>query len=470
KNAYFLNLAKQNSLRLLGLVNEILDLSKLEKNQIRLVESTENVLAFFEGIFVNFKSLAQHKGVDLKFETQVEESLQVLLDRNKVEKIAINLIGNALKFTPKGGTILLSLKELPDALEFTVKDTGRGIHPDDLPNIFDRYYQTSKTDTLLEGGTGIGLAYSLELAKLMHGDLKVKSQWGKGSIFYFSFPKKVSLDSQVTITESELKKPESSREKATKDKQATILVVEDNEDLQRYLSTLLLESFQVEVASNGAVALEVLATKIERKNPLPNLILSDVMMPELDGFQLLKKLKATDTLRGIPIVMLTARTKLNDKLHALRIGVDDYLTKPFVPAELFARIENLLNNANNREYNETAASNLQSTSPTSKELMWLREIEQIVLANSTDIRFSVDDLAEAVQLGRRQLTRRVKKCTGLSPAAYIKEARLNKARELLESGKVESVKRLALEVGFLNVDYFGQQFKERFGRLPSSYL
>ncbi|MBP8239340.1 MAG: response regulator [Saprospiraceae bacterium] len=488
-----LKLMQQNGQDLLRLTNEILDLSKLEANKLNLNEVPVTLYPYLKRLVSMFETYAQKKGINLSFEYRAEAQLQVNLDESKFEKIVNNLLSNAFKFTPKNGSVSVKLEDIGHSLQLEVSDTGRGIHEEDLPHIFNRFYQSSKPNAD-EGGTGIGLALVQEYARLFGCSVKVESKEGFGSMFTVVFPKKQVMrplgDSESleikNLQIAELEKAKGHAQLAENGKveqlfapsQSTILVVEDNYQIRDYIESLLQESYRVFTAENGQEALDWL-DKSAAEGHFPDLIISDVMMPIMDGFQLLTALKTAEQYRTIPVIMLTAKAELDDKLRALRIGVDAYLIKPFVEEELLARVGNLLKNALARrqyaaaqeEPDGAAAQEPADAAPISQaDLDWLAEVESVVLQKLPDYDFNLDALGNAIFMSTRQIRRRLKLLTGLSFSEYLNEARFREARRLLEDKEVDSVKRLASEVGMRDVKYFSQQFKLHFGKGPSEYL
>jgi signal transduction histidine kinase/CheY-like chemotaxis protein/AraC-like DNA-binding protein len=516
----YLSVAERNGKRLLRLVNEILELTKLESGKMEAQYSTMLLYSFLKTIVASFESHAETQQIELTFEYQLPNHLQIKLDTKKTEIIIINLLSNTLKYTPTGGTVTLVANGNTDKLQIAVTDTGRGIHPEDLPHIFNRFYQSNQKDGTAEGGTGIGLALSQEFAKLMNGTLTVKSQLSKGSTFTLNLPKievikSLSDENYQLLQENET---EAKEEKAkallnfeslvkldepTELAKPTILIVEDNPDLQTFIKSLLEEKYNIVTANNGKEALEQLRVasselRVDQKNtnnqptsngqPVirnPQLILSDIMMPIMDGYQLLETLKSSDDYRHIPVIMLTARAAQDDKLKALRIGVDDYLLKPFDEEELLVRIENLLLNTSNRlplvqeenlkngkatNHGETEVASTPEIMFTTEDIAWLVDLEQATIKELHQFYFGVEQLARSMYCSRQQLNRRVKQLTGLTASTYIKEARLNQAKFLLENKNCNSVKVVAIEVGFKDIKYFARQFKARFGKLPSDYF
>lgn len=470
----YLQMAQQNGQKLLQLVNEILDLTKLEHTEIALKEQAIVFYPFIRRIIAGFESWAQTNKQEFIFHYQPEKQLKIQLDADKFEKVLNNLLSNAFKFTPAGGQIEVTVKELPHQLQVIVADTGRGIHPDDLPHVFDRFYQTKRPTTADEGGTGIGLALCKEFAQLMQGKLRVESALSEGSTFYFEFPKKEVLGS---LTNEEVQAIDSAEAgipvpiieplpASPSEDQPTVLLVEDNPDLRAYIQLILHDTYTVQCAENGQIALEML------ENDLPELIISDVMMPVVDGFQLLEQLKTSDQWRHIPVIMLTARAQLRDKLKALRIGVDDYMVKPFVEEELLTRMHNLLQNASNRHTTANSGSARAQEKPplSAADAQWLETQESLLQKELSNPEFSVNSWAAQTFLSERQLQRKVKQLTGLSPLQYIVAMRLQEGRRLLEDRQYTSVAEVAYAIGFSQPQSFTRQFRKHFGRVPSEYF
>ena len=476
-------LVEKNARKLQQMINEILDLSKLDAD--KMVINTEPIYwhLFLKQTFANFESLAALRKINFRLDYQGPETLIVLLDRLKVETIFNNLLSNAFKFTLKGGTITILAGASEEYLWGEVRDTGRGISPEDLPYIFNRFYQTKNKNQAAEGGTGIGLALTQELVALLKGEIQVESEFEKSTVFYLQLPLEAANESILTkpkthasgkvIEQEVIPLVLSEEDNVKKILDNTILLVEDNPDLSLFIETILEDYYNVLTASNGQEALEQLA-----QSPEVQLIVSDVMMPVMDGFQLLEALKTSPTYKNLPVIMLTARASLKDKLKALRIGVDDYLTKPFVKEELISRIENLLRNAQGRkeiityEVEETIVKpeSLEMTQADLEIQKWLDDLEQVILKNIEFSEFTVDDVATEMFISKRQLYRKIKQHIGVTPLQYIKTYKLNYARDLLESKKVNSVKSASYSIGYSSTVYFRREFKKTFGRLPSDYL
>ena len=538
RNHTFLLSMQENSKKLLRLISEILDLSKLESGKLELQTDTVALYPLLRRLIASFESYAQKKQLDFSWNCAFDKNLQLKLDASKFEVIFNNLLSNAFKFTPAGGKIQVHVEDLAHSIHLEVRDTGSGIHPDDLPHIFDRFYQTDRPEAAAEGGTGIGLALCMEFSKLFNGKLWVESELDRGSAFFFEFPKTEVIKSLPTETVLEIQaldqtdatavhtpepNPPLSATPAKDENKATLLIVEDNPDLREYLETLLAEKYHILTAENGRAALEMLSLptllppdplkdesgfasgkKARDGQPTPkpdvprtlpphpfrderafaggkkglqgggssaDLIISDIMMPVMDGFQLLEKLKNDDRWRHLPVIMLTARAEMSDKLKALRIGVDDYLVKPFEEEELLVRTENLLKNYEGRKefLTDNEAEKGQPTISEEDE-NWLKEYEKYVRERLTDDLLSIPTLATAFAMSESTLLRQLKRLTGLSSLKYLQELRLNEARLLLESRNYNSVAKVAVEVGYADIRTFSRNFKNRFGKLPSDYL
>ncbi len=471
RNSSYLKMAHRSAKDLLKLVGSILDLSKLESGKLKLEEQAETFYPLIRRIASTFESFAQQSGIEFTFLYKSEKDLKLQLDRKKIETIINNLLSNAIKFTPVGGKIFLTVEDLASKIRLTVTDTGRGIHPNDLLRIFDRFYQSEQADTATEGGTGIGLSLCQNLIKLMDGEIGVKSKLGEGSTFYIEFPRKEVLGTRDTIENEELIQEEDFNLIAAPNNLEVelpiILVVEDNRSLQEYLDSLLSPFYKVVTAENGQKALE----KLEDTSFVPALILSDVMMPVMDGFQFLKELKTKDSFSHFPIIMLTARADIQDKLKALRIGVDDYLLKPFEEEELLVRIKNLLDNQGRRkEVIRKDKPQKNTLKIREKDKAWLEAFETYVKENLTSHLMTVPSLARHFAMSESSLLRQLKGLTGLTPVKYLQEIRLAKARILLENQTYDSIARVAKEVGYSDARTFSRSYKKRFGKLPSESL
>lgn len=473
-----LKLAHRNGTRLLHLVEEILSLSKLEAGKLELELEPVSLLPFLRRIMANYESQALQQKLSYQLEADVPENLSVEMDAKKVEKVLNNLIANALKFTPNGESITLFARwEEREGLHLRLRDTGQGIAAKDLPHIFERFYQAKYSGQPLQGGTGIGLAFSKELVEFMQGRIEVQSQWGKGSTFSLFLPLKAT-HKKMEISDKRLKEEvfllENKKEKITteKNKKVRLLLAEDNYDMRQLLVLLLSEQYELQVMQDGLSAWEWLQAHPNEVS----LVVSDWMMPKLDGSQLLEKMRADERFLQMPFILLTARAGEQDRLSGYRLGVDDYMTKPFNEEELLARVHNLLQRqavrkkALEEETRQQGAAYQHNPSFLPHELEVVKKVEQFVYSRLDDSALSVEDIATQVALSSRQLNRILKKITGFSTNAFARELRLQKARHLLENKSVNTVAEAALEVGFETHAYFSKIYKNRFGRLPSDYL
>jgi signal transduction histidine kinase/DNA-binding response OmpR family regulator/ligand-binding sensor domain-containing protein len=476
-----LEMAHNNGQQLLHLVDEILDLGKLTAGTLAIEEKEVLIAPLFRRLCSAFSSHADRLGIQYTMHTDIAEDVAVTLDDKKFGAITNNLLSNAFKFTASGGHVTASLKTHGDQLDLQVSDTGRGIHPDDLPHIFERYYQSRRQDAPLAGGSGIGLALCKEYAELLGGSIAVNTNNTSktGSTFAVRLPVQIAITTQVAV-ESMSNDAAALNETANAfyDVPVTpasgshaILIAEDHDDLRRYIESVLSPFYTLHLTTNGQEAISFLENLSTEK--IPSLILSDIMMPFMDGFQLAERLKADDRFRHIPMVMLTARADMKDKLRALRIGVDDYLLKPFAEEELLSRIHNLVRNATARKEadpSDEAVVNEPVAFFNGEDQEWLGELERVVMKDMGNFNLSADMLATTLAMSRTSLFRRVKKLTGLTAQQYVTEVRFRVAREWLESRRYATVKSVAHGVGLRDVEHFSRQFRDRFGKLPSAYL
>ncbi len=453
EKSQLLQMIQKNTERLKQLVNQILDLQKLELSQLEPQESPTLLLDFFSRHFAQFESLAKTKHINYRYSVDISPQISAKIDREKLQQIINNLLSNAIKFTPQGGNVRSEVLLQDDHIKLQVSDTGNGIHPDDLPYIFDRFFQTTRPDRPVQGGTGIGLAICREYTHLLGGEIQVESNSGTGTTFIIVVPatglenssgmkaSRVSSRSANASPPINSGKVETSFSVQTDHQQPNILIVEDNLDLQEYLQTILRTHFKLTVTQNGKEAVKVL-----KKANQYDLILSDVMMPGMDGYQLLDWLKQNDATRHIPVIMLTARAGIRDKLKALRLGVDDYLLKPFNEEELKLRIHKLLHNQRIRQQFTPAnpKSKDQRLLFSKSEQTWLKKLEIFVSKNLSNENLKVSVLAQEFTMSESTLLRKIKRLTGLTPNEYIKEVRLNTARSLLEKKAFNSVTEVAM--------------------------
>ena len=457
----------QNSKKLLSLVNELLDLTKMESGTIAVHQQSVALRAFFNLIFQGFDSAAQFKQINYTLSCDIKSNIVANLDKDKLEKVVNNLISNAMKFTPAHGEVQVTAALQAQQLTVKVSDTGKGIPETDLAHVFERYYQVATDQGAAEGGTGIGLAIAKEFTALLGGTIQVESTIAKGTTFLISVPVEVQ---EVYIAEEVPTDSARNMLKIAKDTvepAGTILLVEDQHEMSAYIGSLLQPFYTIQVARNGLEALRIL----DEGSALPSLIISDVMMPEMDGFTLLSRLKAHEIYCRIPVVMLTALSDSGSRLNALNIGVDDYLTKPFMSTELLARVKNLVANAEERasyrtaaETDETDADDEQVPYSSPSDLAWLKKLEELVRTSTGKADIDLASVSYTMAVSERQLFRNIKRLTGLTPNKYIRTIRLQIAREAIESGKYRTIAEISYVAGFETPAYFSKLFKEAFGQ------
>jgi signal transduction histidine kinase/DNA-binding response OmpR family regulator/ligand-binding sensor domain-containing protein len=468
-----LSTVEYNAFKLLKLTEEVLRLSRLEREEQKVKEEEVFFYNYFFQIFNSYESLAVSKNIRYRLDYQIEKTIIFQMDKNIFEHIITNLISNAFKYTPSNGEITITVKEENNQTQILVSDTGTGIPEEDLAFIFDRYYQT-KNSSKWTDGTGIGLALAKELTSLLNGSLTVESQYHKGSTFGLSIPfqkiKTASSSASFVFHENKQLQPahfSNPTELHYEENRQTLLIVEDNIELRLFLAQMLNQHYNIVLATNGVEALAKLEEDVF------HLIISDIMMPQMDGFELLERVKSHHQWLKIPIILLSAKTELSDKLKALTIGIDDYVTKPFEIDELLARIKNSINNVAARNVIEDSSDD---SSPAEEEVLkpldltWLTEINEIIDKEMTNSAFNIDELAHQSSMSKRQFYRKIKSITGLTPNKYVREYKLQKARILLERNEVRTLAEAAYAIGFDTPHYFATLYEARFGKKPQLYI
>lgn len=477
-----------NSLRLLHMVNQLLDLAKLEggsmKVELRLGDFAETIRETFRF----FLPLAEKRGVDLSLSVATDLP-HFEFDAPKVELVLNNLLSNALKFTPAGGKVSVEVCQIPSpeqslqvsspsperssGIQVSVSDTGIGIPAAELDKIFDRFYQADGAHTHAGEGTGIGLALSRELAQLMGGGITVTSRPGMGSVFTFRMPFSAALPAQersaiaagmAAMPSIELKSAPYRGEQEL----PVALVIEDNPDLRTFIRQSISAYWQVVETSNGVEGLQKAVELI------PDIVISDLMMPLKDGYEVCEELKNNELTAHIPIILLTARANMDARLKGLRTGADDYLTKPFNTEELLARMENLLQLRSkllerfSNQLTAVTAPEAAGEQPflSAPDREFLRRLRFLLEENLSDETLGVEEFAQRMFISRSQLHRKLKAIAGQSVTDFIRDYRLDRAMQLLKNGE-GFVNEVASEVGFGNEKYFSTAFKEKFGVSPS---
>jgi signal transduction histidine kinase/ligand-binding sensor domain-containing protein/AraC-like DNA-binding protein len=476
-----LTIAQRNAKQLLQLVNSALELLSLENHAVSVHQKPVLIETLVRDVVGEFRMLGLAKKISLHFYTEEQSALLVSVDETHVRTILSNLLSNAIKFTPSRGKVSVQLVYVEGRLQLSVRDTGRGIHPDDLPHIFERFFQTQQPDAPVEGGTGIGLSLSKDLVELMGGQIWVESTINVGTIFYVELPAVRHKNLEVVTNPTKLdggKTYESGEEKtypilfqlwrsAVHEKAVpTLLVVEDNQEMQQYLAQIFKSNYDAQFVGSGLEAHDYL-----RSNPIPDLLITDLMMPDMDGYQLVKSLRSKEHLKNIPILVLSARADI----ERLEYMVDDFLVKPFDEDELLDRVEVLI--ARNLVKLEsslyTDCENTIGVGPNlvnSEELAWLRKLESTLILNIGNTSCTAEVFAGQMLMGRTAFFQEVKRLTGLTPNQYIQEARLLEAKRLLELRVHSSFSSVVAAVGMKSESYFSLLFRQRFGVAPTSYF
>jgi DNA-binding response OmpR family regulator/two-component sensor histidine kinase len=459
------SMIKRNTHNLLELVNQILDLSKLEAGKLKMTVVQADLIAYLRFILESFHSLAERNDIKLSFNTNVEQ-LWMDYDAEKLLRIVSNLIDNAIKYTKEGGDVTLTVNSSDESqVKIEIKDTGIGIPEKELPHIFDRFYQ-------VEGsfGTGIGLSLVKQLVHLMDGQIHAESEENKGTSFFLQLPVKREAEKQEHIStaptmiyesesDTEIIRPNTSEEFEL----PHLLIVEDNEDVAQYLVAYLEGHYKISLAHNGQEGIDAAFEHI------PDLIVSDVMMPIKNGYELCNTLKTDQRTSHIPIVLLTAKADIDSKIEGLQKGADAYLAKPFDKKELRTRLEKLLElrTALQKRYQVDAEEvPVEAAVEVEIEDEFIQMIKAAVFENLDDIDFGIPELCRAIGMSRTQLHRKTKALTGRSTSSFIRSIRLGKAKELLNTSNL-NISQIAYEVGFKDPKYFSRTFAEEFGISPN---
>lgn len=468
---------RNNGANLLDLVNQILELQKLESGSLSINMELGDIIPFLKMIFDQFQAFAVSKEQQMEFMSELE-SQYMDYDPEKMLRILSNLLSNAVKYTPEKGKITFRISSETNAdvqagrfLVMTVRDTGPGIPEDQLPYIFDRFYQADGNHQGRGSGTGIGLSLTQELVKLLNGKIEASSQEGKGTSFRVFLPITQKANPGRTDAPANIqsflfgKQDPVKKERRAAANLPIALIVEDNSDITEYLQICLEGSYRTISAVNGQEGIDLALEQI------PDLIVSDVMTPKKNGFELCEILKQDVRTSHIPIILLTAKSDIESRIAGLKKGADDYLAKPFNEEELLVRMHNLL--AIRRKLQERYQNIYErplpkvKTAPPSIEDAFILKIKEILEDRMTDLQFNLDDLCDELHLSRSNLYRKIKALTGRSPAVYIRSLRLQKAREILLSSSL-SVKKVAYEVGFSDPSYFSKSYTDEFGESPSA--
>ena len=484
-------LMQRNARHLLHLVNQLLDLSKLEAGKMKLQTQPGELIEFFNRITATFAPLAESRKIGFRVHFPVD-SLWVCFDADKLEKVLNNLLSNAFKFTADHGEVSVSLRLEPAGqngspqktfvkAELSVSDTGIGIPADQLGQIFDRFHQVDHSLTREQEGTGIGLSLTREMVELHQGAIAVTSEVGRGSRFTVSLPLErvsprqmgedtSSIETQLAFQEMTATEPIEtitvSTEESAELQVPLVLIVEDHADLRGFLrSALSAKDYRVIEAKDGQAGYE------EALHHIPDLIISDIMMPKMDGIQLCNRLKTDEKTSHIPIILLTAKASRDSKVEGLETGADDYLTKPFEARELFSRINNLIEGRRKLKarYSREVLLQPKAIAITSADERFLLRAMAVIERYLGEPDFSVEQMGKEVGMSRMQLYRKLQALTGQAPNDFIKTMRLQRAAQLLAKGS-GTVSEVSYQVGFSSHSYFSKCFVEQYGKTPSDYM
>ena len=488
-----LDMVLRNSKKVLNYIDDIMDLAKLNSNKLEVRAQTNHLHSFITGIYNTFKVQQNYRKLNYQLEYNVNYNLVVDFDSYKIEKIITNLLSNAFKYTADTGSITMSVTDTGAAIKVEVQDTGIGIKAEDLPHVFERFYQTKEAKKTAVSGSGVGLALAQELASLQGFEVYVRSVLNEGTTFSFLMPKventtsipdKTEPNSLNVIAEDKILEVAGQETKIVgQSSKPSILIVEDNNDMATFIKMVLGSNYAISLAANGLIALNMLKEDSSRFD----LIITDLMMPEMDGYELLEHIKAAEWGTSLPVIVLTAKSGEASKIKTLAIGVDEYLTKPFSVEELNIHVKRLIENAlvrrnwqNKRAVEEEVIPALAVTdanAPVVKESALsiatrekIEEAREVVLKNIDETEFTVDDLARAVAVSKRQLYRFMQANVGLTPLKFINEIRLQEARHLLEEGTCSTVKEVSYSIGFMSARHFSKNYATRFGKKPSDYF
>ncbi|OJW76267.1 ATP-binding protein [Spirosoma sp. 48-14] len=496
-------LLKQNANRLLSLINQLLDISKLEAGQLKPELISGDVATFLRVLASSFKSLAESRQIEFAFWQDIE-NYWVWYDQDKLEKIVTNVLLNAFKFTPPGGSVRMELKHHSDRIFISIEDTGIGIAQQKLPRIFDRFYQVDGNVNRSHGGTGIGLALVRELVKVLGGTISVDSTEGVGTTFRLALPirpvseteaallpdaslptdtvgrsvptprqqvdtENVSEEGRVGAFDSQENAKKMRGSKPTDAPESVLLIIDDNPDIRTYVRGIFEHEYQILEAADGQQGLDMATASI------PDLVICDLMMPRLDGFGFCRALKSQMATSHIPVVMLTARATVEDRIEGFELGADEYLTKPFNQIEIQVRVRNLIRQRERLgQYFQERLGLVPAPVRVDEDLIrkennFLQSVQAIVEDQLTDRSFDVEQLSERLNLSQRQLVRKLKALTGQTAVEFIRNCRLERAATLIQEGQL-SVSEVAYQVGFESLSYFTRSFQEKFGVLPSAYV
>lgn len=453
----------KNARMLLSLVNQILDFRKAETDNLKLNLKQINLNSFVQNVHYQFSELAQNKEIDLDISSP-EEKIWVVADPQKLESIFFNLLSNAIKFTPKYGQIMIHFNQDNNYITIMVKDTGMGIPEDELENIFTRFYR-SKNNNQLQG-TGIGVALVKKYIELHHGNIEVKSIENVGSEFILQLPILANQESYpkfVPHVDKENNLPATKNSSQSNSKKATVLVIDDSYDIREYLREILQKDYNFLDADNGKLGLSITNKR------LPDLVISDIMMDGMNGIEVCERIKTNINTSHIPVILLTAKNTMDSKIEGFEKGSDAYLEKPFNSKLLLTMVKKLIEHREALKKKFLLSTTVtEETTPSTVDEEFIEKVIEIINNHLSESEFSVQGLADKLNMSQDQLYRKIRVLTGLSAIQFIRLIRLKQAAKLLTE-KRYAVNEIVYKVGFNNPSYFTRCFKAEFGVLPSEY-
>ncbi|WP_448778758.1 two-component regulator propeller domain-containing protein [Bacteroides congonensis] len=489
-----LALVHKNTERMLRLVNQILDFRKIQNNKMKLLVEKTDIIALINKTMESFHLIANEKRIDFYLQTD-NNTLFTWIDRDKFEKILFNLLSNAFKFTPAGKSIVIKISVQSESFTVAVKDEGIGIDPKKQPKLFQRF-ETLAQHNILQPSSGIGLSLVRELIELHHGNIEVKSETNRGSEFIVTLPlgqqiyqedehvefilSDETTDSQPNATDSQEVVTSTTNElisniSSSNEDTFSILIVEDNKELRIFLRNILLDDYHVLEANNGEEGFE------SAQQNLPDLIITDVMMPIMDGLDMVKAIKNNNDICHIPVIMLSAKSSLDDRIAGLEQGIDDYITKPFSATYLKTRITSLLRQRKQLQelylsrlaQSEEPIININSLSPSQPQFtpydeQFMQQVMEYMEEQMGNSELTVDDFAEKLLLSRTIFYRKLKSIIGLAPVDFIRNMRIKRASQLIDNGNF-NMSQIAYMIGFSDPKYFSKCFKKQMGMSPSEY-
>ena len=461
----------RNGKNLLQLVDQMLDLSKLDSGKLKVNKIKGNIVPFLRYIYQLQEYYAMEMNLQFKFNAE-SQSYLMDFDPEKVTTVVSNLLSNAIKFTPEGGQISMKIYSEKENICIEIKDNGIGIPPEKLESIFDRFYQVDGESTRKEGGAGIGLALTREIVHLLNGTIEVKSHPGFGTIFTVKLPFISVAEDSASIAEIENESVFQGEKIETDDSNQIssndhkrLLIIEDNPDVVGYLLACYQNHFSIHIAKDGKQGYDLAVEEI------PDIIISDVMMPEMDGFEVCKKLKEDYRTSHIPIILLTAKADIPSRIEGLETGADAYIVKPFNQQELLVRMQKLLELRRKlfRRYHNGNNLEFSSDPVIQKEDIFFKKLNDIILKNMGDEFFSIQALCSEMAMSKSQFYRKFKALTNQSAAKYIRTLRMKKAKELLQTTSL-NITEVGYEVGMKSVSVFSKSFREEFGYSPTEFI